>query len=311
MNKFRAVILLSLLSLLIVVARITSQAGVAVFAVSRAQTGDADTRRDLLALMLAYPDHITGVEKDADGLIFVLASSGEKIVYDDGRVKSFEQKLADADLEDMMAQPYPLDMISTVPEGHTDPGRIRCYALLRTVYGSTQRDVEASLRRVSLGSRLFPFNCSNGAADALEAAFADVAALIAAAPEVSGFVYPLSGTYNYRVIAGTHSLSPHAFGIAADLASHPCDYWRWASREQGQTRLDAYPPALVRVFEDHGFIWGGKWAHFDFLHVEYRPELLIKARADAQAGTGGVWHTGFPDDENTCALIRLIDAALD
>ena len=311
MNKFRTVILLCLLSLLIVVTRITSQAGVAVLAMPRAKTGDVDTRRDLLALMLAYPNYITGVEKGADGLIFVLASSGEKIVYDDGRAKSFEQKLTDADLEDMMAQPYPLDMICAVPEGDADPGRIRCYALLHAVYGSTQRDVEASLRPVSLGSGLFPFNGSNGAADALEAAFADVAALIAAAPEVSGFVYPSSGTYNYRVIAGTRSLSPHAFGIAADLACHPYDYWRWASREQGQARLDAYPPALVRIFEDHGFIWGGKWAHFDFLHVEYRPELLIKARADAQAVSSGAWHAGFPDDEDTCARIRLIDAALD
>ena len=26
--------------------------------------------------------------------------------------------------------------------------------------------------------------------------------------------------------------------------------------------------------ERHGFIWGGKWYHYDTLHFEYRPGLL-------------------------------------
>jgi hypothetical protein len=30
----------------------------------------------------------------------------------------------------------------------------------------------------------------------------------------------------------------------------------------------------VEVFERHGFIWGGKWNHYDTMHFEYRPELL-------------------------------------
>jgi hypothetical protein len=29
------------------------------------------------------------------------------------------------------------------------------------------------------------------------------------------------------------------------------------------------------VFEKHGFIWGGKWYHYDTMHFEYRPELLL------------------------------------
>jgi len=28
------------------------------------------------------------------------------------------------------------------------------------------------------------------------------------------------------------------------------------------------------VFERHGFIWGGRWWHYDTMHFEYRPELL-------------------------------------
>ena len=31
---------------------------------------------------------------------------------------------------------------------------------------------------------------------------------------------------------------------------------------------------IVRIFEKHGFIWGGKWHHYDTMHFEYRPELV-------------------------------------
>ena len=41
---------------------------------------------------------------------------------------------------------------------------------------------------------------------------------------------------------------------------------------------DRYPQEIVEIFEKHGFIWGGKWSHFDLMHFEYRPELLQKWR---------------------------------
>jgi hypothetical protein len=33
------------------------------------------------------------------------------------------------------------------------------------------------------------------------------------------------------------------------------------------------PQEIVDIFERHGFIWGGKWYHYDTMHFEYRPEL--------------------------------------
>ncbi len=38
------------------------------------------------------------------------------------------------------------------------------------------------------------------------------------------------------------------------------------------------PWEIVRIFEAHGFIWGGKWYHYDTMHFEYRPELLMTAK---------------------------------
>jgi hypothetical protein len=44
-----------------------------------------------------------------------------------------------------------------------------------------------------------------------------------------------------------------------------------AGREANIYRI---PPEIVAGFERHGFIWGGRWAHFDTMHFKYRPELL-------------------------------------
>jgi|GEM_PF-645494 len=30
-----------------------------------------------------------------------------------------------------------------------------------------------------------------------------------------------------------------------------------------------------KVFEKHGFIWGGRWKHYDTMHFEYRPEFFV------------------------------------
>ena len=38
------------------------------------------------------------------------------------------------------------------------------------------------------------------------------------------------------------------------------------------------PAAIVEIFERHGFIWGGKWYHYDTMHFEYRPELIALAK---------------------------------
>jgi len=300
--------LIAVLALLTAIGRAAYGMGTAVFAQGATQADDS-VKRDLLALMLAYPDAISGAERGGDGRVYVVMASGERIIYDDGREKSFGQQLSGADIEDSLSIPYPLEMIRTVPEGNNDPGRIRCYALLGVLYGGTRAAVEANLRRVWIGNGHCPFNQKHGAAAALEAAMGDISGIIAVQPEVGGYVYPISGTYNYRVIAGTNTLSPHAFGIAIDLKSKPGDYWRFATREQAQRRIESYPESLVSAMESHGFIWGGKWAHFDFLHFEYRPELIIRARADAN-NAGGEWYAGFPDDARTITLVRSIGAAL-
>lgn len=83
-------------------------------------------------------------------------------------------------------------------------------------------------------------------------------------------------------IAGTGRLSLHSFGIAVDLGGPRADYRLWGARANDgrfawRSRIHW---EIVEVFKRHGFIWGGKWHHYDTMHFEYRPELFLATAAD-------------------------------
>jgi hypothetical protein len=252
-------------------------------------------KQDLLCLMLAYPEYITGFEVKENGLIYINMKSGKQILYDDKKTKSIEEKINNADLQDTMEQLYPLDFPTGLMEKNYDPGRFRNYELLKEVYGSTKSSVEANLKKANTGYASLQFNGNNNAAKELSAAIRE--ALSMGNDNIRRALYPTSGTFNYRNIAGTNRLSPHAFGIAIDLASSKYDYWKWASYKDGEKRLLTYPKELVNIFENHNFIWGGKWNHFDILHFEYRPEIILKARYFSKSiEEKDVWYKGIPLD---------------
>jgi D-alanyl-D-alanine carboxypeptidase len=96
------------------------------------------------------------------------------------------------------------------------------------------------------------------------------------------FLLPSGGGYHCRMVAGTNEPSPHAYGIAIDIAIGPAHYWLWDKQRPPAQRPAAVnrptlPREIVAIFERHGFIWGGRWLHYDTMHFEYRPELLIGA----------------------------------
>lgn len=270
------------------------------------------TKQDLLSLMLAYPEYIVNVEKDCNEKIYIVMKSGRKILYDDRKTKNNEQKLANPDLQDMLEQLYPMSDIAFLLEEDCDPGRIRVYPLLMEVYGPSKGSIQSNLINVKVGSKNCQFNKNNNAADSLKAVMREMSPLIRSNPEIAGFVFPSSGTFNYRVVAGTGRLSPHSFGIAIDLKSDKKDYWKWTPRTDGQKRLDVYPKELVSLFEKHDFIWGGKWGHFDILHFEYRPELTIKGRYFAkEPDESKPWYEGVHHEDIIISeYIKIIDSAL-
>lgn len=106
--------------------------------------------------------------------------------------------------------------------------------------------------------------------------------------EVKTFVEKIKSNdaYNWRLIDGTNRKSFHSYGIAVDILPVRITgeiYWSWARDKNPENwmltplkRRWLPPESVVKIFEEEGFIWGGKWAIWDNMHFEYHPELLIK-----------------------------------
>ena len=237
-----------------------------------------DLARALDALVAAYPGHLAS----HDGKMLSWRD-GTRMPVSDGRTdKDFETLLRQPDIDDMFAFPYPPGKEFKTPGKNDDPGRIRFLPLFLKMYGDCRRgEVTGRLREIvwlpnSAGLRI-KVTTANGVDRALEA----VSAELDGRKELAPYLAPLSGIYNCRPVADTGQLSAHGFAAAIDLNIKYADYWLWARRKprKGALWRNRYPLEIVEIFERHGFIWGGKWGHFDTMHFEYRPELLIAAGA--------------------------------
>lgn len=104
--------------------------------------------------------------------------------------------------------------------------------------------------------------------------------------EIFDFVEKVKSTdaYYWRQIAGTSRKSFHSLGIAVDILPVKITgeiFWSWAKdKNPGGWMLTPLsrrwlpPEKVIEIFEEEGFIWGGKWAIWDNMHFEYHPELI-------------------------------------
>ncbi|WP_300158854.1 M15 family metallopeptidase [Solidesulfovibrio sp.] len=244
-----------------------------------AQTLSPQARRDLSVLATAYPGVIQAVEVAPGGRATVVLADGARLPYDDGRPRSAEESVEDPDLKTILAQPYPLGPVAAEPPLWFSPGRQRAQALFFALYGHTQAEVRAACRPVPFFNQSIPFNARQGAADAFARVSTRLEKLAAADPGIRKYLLPASGGMVWRVIAGTDRLSAHAFAAAVDVSPRGNPYWRNLPRGRNMLAVrQAFPPSVVAAFEAEGFIWGGKWAEFDLMHFEYRPEIILLAR---------------------------------
>ncbi len=226
------------------------------------------------AYLRAYPDFFAGYKENT-----LLFRDGSGQTFDDGRKKTYDQLLSDPDPEDELHQAYPIGPDSyAAPAVNFDPGRYRCAALFKKMYGTSAKEVESHLTIIPWLPRsahtFVRITSINGVDRKLAAISAELDQL---APGEKKYVLKTGGTFNWRPIAGSDQLSAHSFGIAIDIDPVYSDYWRW-NKNGDSERLVPYrnriPHRIVEIFERHGFIWGGKWYHYDTMHFEYRPELL-------------------------------------
>lgn len=240
------------------------------------------TRAALLALLLAtharaatpddllraYPQQLSRI--DGPDLIW---RDGTRTPLGTAHPGQAEEDIPDPSLADQLAAHYPAGAPLDPPGG--DPGRLRNAAFFDKMYGDCRRgEVAPTLVRVvwlpqSWGHTV-TITATNGVDRALDAVSRELDAL----PDADKpFLVPLGGTYNCRRVAGTTQASMHGWGAAIDLNPALADYWRWR-RAGYRNRI---PADIVAIFERHGFIWGGRWTHYDTMHFEYRPELLPRA----------------------------------
>lgn len=107
--------------------------------------------------------------------------------------------------------------------------------------------------------------------------------------EVMQFINTLQSadSYSWRNIGDSGNRSFHSMGLAIDILPRNWNrkniYWAWRRDIDGDNwpllSLDRRwmpPQKVIDIFEEKGFIWGGKWAIWDNMHFEYRPEILTQ-----------------------------------
>lgn len=89
-----------------------------------------------------------------------------------------------------------------------------------------------------------------------------------------------ASSYYWRNVAKEEYLSMHSFGIAIDINLDYSNYWLWDYMRSKKTLKyltlrNKIPMEIVEIFEKEGFVWGGRWYHYDTMHFEYRPEFFV------------------------------------
>lgn len=241
------------------------------------------------AFVDAYAALIDSVAYGEADVVFILGK--EPIHFRDGRMLR-EGRLDRDDACDPIFYVYPLEPLT---EPLSPPAEMPTYCtdVLESLWGDSETEIRDHGRSVTfLDHRMF-------VNELLVAPLANVEKDVLRAarnrPVVASWVEEMEITYSfsYREIAGSPTRSQHSFGLAVDFVPRSYGgravYWRWSRALDGEgwhsIPLDhrwSPPTAVIEAFERHGFVWGGKWAHFDAIHFEYRPEILLYSRLVAE-----------------------------
>jgi hypothetical protein len=209
----------------------------------------------------------------------IIFKDGSSLLYDDGKKKSVKELLENPDLEDQFTYAYSSDTSFKPLQVNFDPGRIRNEEFFKKIYGSKKESVRSNLKSIAwcpkIAGQTIRITNVNGIAEKVKQLSAD----IDKHPEFAKYIKNIGGTFNWRNIAGTSRISMHSFGMTIDINTSFSHYWQWdcdCTNEDAHVKYkNSIPLKLVQIFEKHGFIWGGKWYHYDTMHFEYRPELIF------------------------------------
>ena len=257
----------------------------------------------LRAFMVSYPDRISGVDYDFAERDWYMTIGGKRLYWAEGRLLPLEQAgdpgkwrpyvdyLYPRRVPDPSA--FPAEVVAAlnarVLAAKRKNGLVYNIAFYDALYdGKTRRRIESHITRFDyLGKRV---SVHRSIVPALKRVERTIQELAKRDHEVRKFLETLSSIdgYNWREVRDSPLRSNHSWGIAIDFLPRNWGqkniYWNWISDWNDRWMLIpperrwAPPEAVVRAFEDEGFVWGGKWLLWDTMHFEYRPELLTLQR---------------------------------
>ncbi|WP_419420636.1 M15 family metallopeptidase [Legionella sp. D16C41] len=243
---------------------------------------------DLARLKKAYPDQIHAVSEN-----YIVWTDGTRMAHQEKKFNKTEQeKLDHPSLSNQIVNICYKPGIPANPKNYRpkdDPGRIRYEPFFRKMYGNTEDEVKKHLITIYWMPKVFghsyPLRVTtvNQVDQKLKNISKELEVLVQKHPNYIPFLDNPSGTFTWRLIANTHRLSNHSFGMTIDINADKSDYWQWDLKKANKPIIEAAPLPyynsvpweIVPIFEKYGFIWGGKWYHYDSMHFEYRPELLL------------------------------------
>jgi D-alanyl-D-alanine carboxypeptidase len=221
-------------------------------------------------LMAVYPNQIIGYQDN-----YLIFSDNSKLLYNDKKTKTNLQLIENPDIEDMFSFVYPTGKIK-IPQN--DSGRIRNEPFFKKIYGNSKKAVENNLVEVIWCPKLVNQKIKVSTINGFDKIIIKISTELDQHPEFKEYISNIGGTFNWRKIAGTNRLSMHSFGMTIDINTKFSNYWQWDCNCKNENLKLKYtnkiPEKLVSIFEKYGFIWGGKWQHYDTMHFEYRPELF-------------------------------------
>jgi len=251
----------------------------------------------MYALAMAYPNNIESVEfRNGDWAVLL---RGKWYYYAGGRILPENQLENAAMFRSYQFYTYPAEL---PPWTNPTPEQIARYSnwtatrsqnqTRRSTFflddlwqASTRAETESRLVRISfLGRNTRVHHAIRERMALIETRIQTIAKTD---PQVQTWVNSITTLegYGWRNIADTQSRSYHSYGLAVDLLPRNLGgkqtYWLWTSHHKKDWWNVSYseryhpPAAVIKTFEEHGFVWGGKWPLFDTMHFEYRPEIFI------------------------------------
>lgn len=243
---------------------------------------------DVSRLETAYPDLVQAVHDDE----IVWKDGTHMSLFDEYPNKTPLEKLDHPALFDQLNDVHYIPGFSEVTEENIpfgDPGRIRFEPFFKKMYGQTKDEVKTHLVTIYWMPKIFGFayplevTTINQVHEKLMKISNELELLVLEHPEYEIFLKDPGETFCWRYIANTTRLSNHSFGMTIDINPTTSNYWQWDlirdGKEISETAPLVYknnvPIDIVMIFEKYGFIWGGKWLHYDSMHFEYRPEIYL------------------------------------